>query len=78
MPLTVISTLRVPTILESEVPNGLVRQYIPKGANFDEVTVEFIGQVAESLNNRPRRRYGFSTPLERFSELTGLPAEKFF
>ena len=58
--------------------NGLVRQYIPKGTNFDEVTVEFLGQVEESLNNRPRRRYGFSTPLERFSELTGLSAEKFF
>ena len=58
--------------------NGLVRQYIPKGTNFDEITVEFLGQVEESLNNRPRRRYGFSTPLERFSELTGLPAEKFF
>lgn len=58
--------------------NGLVRQYIPKGTNFDEITVEFLGQVEESLNNRPRRRYGFSTPLERFSELTGLSAEKFF
>ena len=58
--------------------NGLVRQYIPKGTNFDEVTVEFLGQVEDSLNNRPRRRYGFSTPLERFSELTGLSAEKFF
>ncbi len=58
--------------------NGLVRQYIPKGTNFDEVTVEFLGQVEESLNNRPRRRYGFSTPLERFSELTGLSADKFF
>ena len=58
--------------------NGLVRQYIPKGTNFDEVTVEFLGQVEESLNNRPRRRYGFYTPLERFSELTGLSAAKFF
>ena len=58
--------------------NGPVRQYIPKGTNFDEITVEFLEQVEESLNNRPRRRYGFSTPLERFSELTGLPAEKFF
>lgn len=58
--------------------NGLVRQYIPKGTNFDEVTVEFLGRVEEALNNRPRRRYGFLTPLERFSELTGLPAVKFF
>ena len=54
------------------------RGVIPKGTNFDEITVEFLGQVEESLNNRPRRRYGFSTPLERFSELTGLSAEKFF
>lgn len=49
-----------------------------KEPNFDEVTVEFLGRVEEALNNRPRRRYGFLTPLERFSELTGLPAVKFF
>lgn len=58
--------------------NGLVRQYIPKGTDFDEVTDAFLEEVEQALNNRPRKRYGFLTPLERFSEVTGLPASRIF
>jgi IS30 family transposase len=58
------------------LPDGFVRQYIPKGTDFDEVTDAFLEDVEQALNNRPRKRYGFLTPLQRFSELTGLPASR--
>lgn len=48
--------------------NGLVRQYFPKKANFDDIKIEQVNQVIEKLNNRPRKRYGFLTPNEKFDE----------
>jgi IS30 family transposase len=51
--------------------NGLVRQYIPKGTNFDEVTEEFLNEVERALNDRPRERYDYSSPRERFAMMTG-------
>lgn len=44
--------------------NGLIRQYIPKGISFDEITEELIDQIQHKLNNRPRKVLGFLTPLE--------------
>ena len=52
--------------------NGLVRQYIPKGTNFDEVTEEFLTAIEQTLNDRPRKRYGYSSPSERFALMTGM------
>ena len=56
----------------NENTNGLARQYIPKGTDFDEITDEFLEQVEVILNSRPRRRYGYKTPDEMFGHLTGL------
>jgi transposase, IS30 family len=42
--------------------NGLVRQYFPKGYDFDLITDERVKEVQEKLNNRPRKRFGFQTP----------------
>jgi len=52
----------------NENTNGLIRQYLPKGL---ECNV-----IARKLNNRPRKRYGFQTPLEMLKKLTSvaLPA----
>lgn len=47
--------------------NGLIRQYIPKGKNFDDIDTLFIKQIQEKLNTRPRKILNFLTPLE-FSE----------
>lgn len=42
--------------------NGLIRQYIPKGANIDLLTDEQIYAIQERLNNRPRKALHFLTP----------------
>ena len=44
--------------------NGLVRQYFPKGYDFNLITNERVLEVQEKLNNRPRERFGFLTPNE--------------
>lgn len=48
--------------------NGLIRQYIPKRTNFDEITEEFVSFVETELNNRPRKRFDFQTPKEIFNQ----------
>jgi IS30 family transposase len=44
--------------------NGLIRQYIPKGTDFNELSDEFIAEIEWKLNNRPRKSLGYLTPLE--------------
>ena len=53
----------------NENTNGLIRQYIPKGTDFSEITDEFVSWVENKLNNRPRKRLGFLTPNEKFNLL---------
>ena len=48
--------------------NGLIRQYIPKKTDFDTVTDEFIQHVEDQLNNRPRKRFNFESPLTIFKQ----------
>ena len=47
--------------------NGLVRQYFPKGSNFDNITETAVKETENILNNRPRKRFGFKTPNEVFA-----------
>ncbi len=47
--------------------NGLVRQYFPKGSNFEDLTDQAVKEAENILNNRPRKRYGFLTPNEVFA-----------
>lgn len=42
--------------------NGLVRQYLPKGRCLRSVTQADCDEIANALNNRPRKRLGFKTP----------------
>lgn len=44
--------------------NGLVRQYFPKKMSFENITKEQINDVVNKINNRPRKRFGFETPIE--------------
>ena len=53
----------------NENTNGLIRQYFPKGTDFNEVTIEAIKKAEDRLNTRPRKALGFHTPLEKFYEL---------
>jgi IS30 family transposase len=53
----------------NENTNGLVRQYFPKKIPFDKMTDEELQDVADKLNNRPRKCLGYKTPNEVFNEL---------
>lgn len=46
----------------NENTNGLVRQFFPKGTNFQHVSRRKIEQVQNLLNHRPRKRHAFKTP----------------
>lgn len=52
----------------NENTNGLIRWYFPKGTDFATISDETIKVVEDALNNRPRKRLGWKTPLEAFNE----------
>lgn len=52
----------------NENTNGLLRQFIPKGTDFNTVTAEMLDHYVHLLNNRPRKRLGFKTPYEVFQQ----------
>ncbi len=45
--------------------NGLIRQFIPKKTDFSQLSNQFIQQVQETLNRRPRKRFNFESPIEQ-------------
>ena len=47
--------------------NGLVRQYFPKGTNFDTIDDQAVEEAVIKLNNRPRKRYNYRSPNEVFA-----------
>jgi len=50
----------------NENTNGLVRQYLPKRQSMARVTQRDCNRIAKTLNRRPRKRYNYDTPEERF------------
>ena len=56
----------------NENTNGLIRQYIPKGRNFDDYSDDELNEIQSRLNSRPRKRLGYSTPIELFKTLTQI------
>jgi len=48
----------------NENTNGLIRQYIPKKASMNRLTQADCNEIARTLNNRPRKRHRFHTPIE--------------
>ena len=56
----------------NENTNGLIRWYFPKGTDFGRIDDETIKTVETALNNRPRKRLGWRTPLEVFNESVAL------
>jgi len=56
----------------NENTNGLIRHYFPKGTDFATIEEETIQAVEWALNNRPRKRLGWKTPLEVFNESVAL------
>lgn len=53
----------------SENTNGLVRQYFPKGTDFNDVPTSIIQEAERRLNSRPRKILNFYTPSEKFYQL---------
>jgi IS30 family transposase len=47
--------------------NGLVRQFIPKSRPLSTVSDKELAMIQDRLNNRPRKRLGYKTPLEVFT-----------
>ena len=53
----------------NENTNALLRQYFPKGTDFNKISKERFKEVQDELNNRPRKTLGWYTPHEKFCEL---------
>jgi IS30 family transposase len=51
----------------NENTNGLIRQYLPKGKCLNDLTQAQCDRIANKLNTRPRKRYGYRTPEELFN-----------
>jgi IS30 family transposase len=52
--------------------NGLIRRYLPKGTDFNNISDLQITHIEHLLNSRPRKRLGGKTPYQVFYELTGV------
>ena len=45
---------------------GLIRQYLPKGTDFNKLTDKQVLEIMDKLNNRPRKCLGYKTPNQVF------------
>lgn len=57
----------------NENMNGLIRQYFPKGTNFNNVSDDEVNDVVYKLNHRPRKCLQYKTPHEVFYGLKLKP-----
>ena len=48
----------------NENTNGLIRRYLPKKTNFDNLTQDELDDIVWEINNRPKKVLQFSTPSE--------------
>ena len=51
----------------NENMNGLIRQYLPKGASMEHITQADCDRISDKLNRRPRKRYHWRTPEELYA-----------
>ena len=56
----------------NENTNGLIRQFFPKGTEFDKVSIRDIRRAQDLLNDRPRKVLQFEKPHEAFTRLVAL------
>jgi IS30 family transposase len=56
----------------NENTNGLIRDYFPKGTDFNTITPERLKEVQHQLNERPRKVLNWYTPKEVFHQLCGM------
>lgn len=48
--------------------NRLVRQFFPKGTDFANITDDDVKKVENIINNRPRKRHGYLSPIQIFNQ----------
>ena len=48
----------------NENTNGLIRRYLPKGTDFNQISENQLMNIQKKLNNRPRKIIAYKTPLE--------------
>ena len=53
----------------NENTNGLIRDFFPKGTDFNRVSVRELKRVQKLLNERPRKSLNWKTPQEAFNKL---------
>lgn len=53
----------------NENTNGLLRQYIPKKTNLLTLSPSTFKEAIDRLNNRPRKKLNYRTPLEVFTDV---------
>jgi len=53
----------------NENTNGLIRQYFPKGTDFNNISRYQVKKVQHQLNGRPRKTLNYQTPFEVFNQL---------
>ena len=58
----------------NENTNGLLREYLPRSRDFSTLTDTELDEIADELNERPRKTLGWMTPSEKFSELVASTA----
>lgn len=54
----------------NENTNGLLREYFPKGMDLTDVSDDYIQEVVDELNHRPRKCLGYRTPYEVYYSVT--------
>jgi IS30 family transposase len=59
----------------NENTNGLLRQYFPRGTDLSIHSAEHLSYVADELNGRPRKRFGWDNPTNRLNTLLSAPTE---
>jgi len=52
----------------NENHNRMIRRYIPKGASIDAYSRQFIEEIAEKMNQLPRKILGYLTPQTAFEQ----------
>ena len=50
----------------NENTNGLIRQYLPKGKDMDDLSNGDVAKIIQKINYRPRKCLGFKTPNQLF------------
>jgi IS30 family transposase len=53
----------------NENANGLIREFLPKGLDLNDVPYQQLTSIELALNSRPRKILGFRTPAEVLAEL---------